>query len=402
VFTDFGVVFAAEFIRRVRSRPFLLGTAIGVLMIAVVAVLPALMERGVSNSARQIGVTGSSAVRSQAEQLLGADDFTIVDIDTAPPQVTRAFLHEHNDIAALVDVEKDKGGLRAVVYAEDPGTFPARRVTGDLAPLNIALGTGIPAHLVSKFQSIRINVRGVGGRFDNATRAEATRGVTMFLVSILYLVTLLNSQMLMASVAEEKTSRIAELLVAAISPAALLGGKVLATGLAGILQLLIWSITELVVGTKAGSIQNFQVLMSAITPELVVVFLIFFMIGFLEYSLLFAAAASLISRTEDLGSFTFPLVLPVIAAFIIAQFAVEAPNAQTVVVTSFIPLLSPFVMFTRYMVATTPPWQVGLAVLLNVAALAVIVPFAGKLYRVGLLLYGRPPKLSQIWSVLRT
>ncbi len=301
MFADFGLVFGAEFIRRVRSRPFLIGTGIGVLMIGVFSVLPAMLERGVSNSAKQIGVTGAPAVRSQAEELLGADDFTIVDVDATPAHVTHAFLHEHNDIAALVDVEKDKGGLRAVVYADDPGTFPAGRITRDLAPLNIALGTGIPAQLVAKFRSIRIDVRGVGGRFDNATRADATRGVTMFLVFILYLITLLNSQMLMASVAEEKTSRIAELLVAAISPAALLGGKVLATGLAGILQLVIWSIAELVVGTKAGAIENFAALTSAITPEIVIVFLIFFVLGFLEYSLLYAAAASLISRTEDLG-----------------------------------------------------------------------------------------------------
>ncbi|MGH7716032.1 MAG: ABC transporter permease [Vulcanimicrobiaceae bacterium] len=398
---DFGLVFVAEFIRRIRSRPFLLGTAIGVLMIGVFSVLPALMERSISNAAKPIGLTGTSAVRAQAEELLRAD-FAVTDVDAAPTNVTRAFLRDHDNINALVDVEQSGRGLRAIVYADDPGTFPAARITRDLAPLNIALGTGIPTHLASQFRSVRIDVHGVGGRFNTAMGADATRGVTTFLVFILYLITLLNSQMLMASVAEEKTSRIAELLVAAISPAALLGGKVFATGLAGILQLVIWSVTEVVVASKAGVIQNIHAFANAITPELVIVFLIFFAIGFLEYSLLYAAAASLISRTEDLGSFTFPLVLPVIAAFFIAQFALEAPNAQTVVITSFVPLLSPFVMFTRFMVATIPLWQVGLSVLLNLAALAVIVPFSGKLYRVGLLLYGRPPKLSQIWAVLRT
>lgn len=402
MFADLGLVFVAEFVRRIRSRPFMLGTGIGVLMIGVFAVLPALMERGASNSAKHIGVAGTPAMRAQAEQLLGEDNFTVVDVHTAPSDVTRAFLKEHENIAGLVVVDKAQHGLRATAYADDPGTFPVARVARDLSTLNIALGTGIPTQLVAQFRQIRIDVRGVGGRFDNATRAEATRGVTLFLVFILYLITLLNSQMLMASVAEEKTSRIAELLVASISPSALLSGKVLATGLAGILQLVIWCLTELVVGTKAGAIENFQALVNAITPEIVIVFLVFFVVGFLEYSLLFAAAASLISRTEDLGSFTFPLVLPVIAAFFIAQFALETPNSQTVVVTSFIPLLSPFVMFTRFMVTTIPPWQVGLAVLLNVAALAVIAPFAGKLYRVGLLLYGRTPKLSQIWAVLRS
>jgi ABC-2 type transport system permease protein len=398
---EFGLVFSAELVRRIRSRPFLIGTGVGVLMIGVFSVLPAIMERGESNAIKQIGVTGPPALRSQADELLRAD-FVVNDVEAAPTNVTRAFLRDHDNITALVEVEKAIGGLHVDVYADDPGTFPAGRITQDLAPLNIALGTGIPAHLVAQFRSIRIDVHGVGGRFETAIGADATRGVTMFLVSILYLVTLLNSQMLTASVAEEKTSRIAELLVAAISPASLLGGKVLATGLSGILQLVIWSVAELVAAGKSGGVQNVQVLMSAITPEVVIVFLTFFVIGFLEYSLLYAAAASLISRVEDLGSFTFPLVLPVIAAFFLAQFALQAPNAQIVLVTSFIPLLSPFVMFTRFMVATVPLWQVGLAILFNIAALAVIVPFAGKLYRVGLLLYGRTPKLSQIWTVLRT
>jgi len=402
VFTDFGIVFGAEFIRRVRSRPFIFGTAIGILMIAAFAVLPRILERGFSDSAKHVGVSGPVTLRAQAEKMLQDDNLTIVDIDTAPPAVTRTFLHDHGNITALVEVERAQNGLHAVVYADDPGTFQAERIASDLAPLNIALGTGIPTQLVAKLRDVRIDVHGVGGRFDSATRADATRGVTVFLIFLLYLTTLLNSQMLMASVAEEKTSRIAELLVASISPSALLGGKVLATGLAGILQLAIWSLTEIVVGTKAGAIQNVAVLVNAITPETVVLFLIFFTIGFLEYSLLFASAASLISRTEDLGSFTFPLVLPVIIAFFIAQFAIGAPSAPTVVITSFIPLLSPFVMFTRFMVATIPLWQVGVAVLLNIAALAIIVPFAGKLYRVGLLLYGRTPKLSQIWTVLRT
>jgi len=398
---DFRVVFAAEFLRRIRSRPFLLGTAIGVLMIALFSILPEILTHGGSNAVGDVGVTGAQSVREKAEQLLRAD-FVVSDVDALPPNVTRAFLREHGNLSAVVDVEQSGGSLQAVVYAKDPGTFPAERVTRDLAALNIALGTGIPTQLVARLRAVRTDVRGVGGRFDSATRADATRGVTMFLVFILYLITLLNSQMLMASVAEEKTSRIAELLVAAISPATLLGGKVLATGLAGILQLVLWCVTELIVADKSGVIQNAEVLFSAITPELVIVFLIFFAIGFLEYSLLFAAAASLISRTEDLGSFTFPLILPVIVAFFIAQFALDAPESQMVLVTSFIPLLSPFVMFTRFMVEIVPLWQVGLAILLNVAALAAIVPFAGKLYRVGLLLYGRTPKLAQIWTVLRT
>jgi ABC-2 type transport system permease protein len=116
---------------------------------------------------------------------------------------------------------------------------------------------------------------------------------------------------------------------------------------------------------------------------------------------MYAGAASLISRMEDLGSVVAPLVIPVVAGFLVAQVAVVAPNASNVVILSMIPLLSPFVMFARIAVATIPLWQVAVSILINLGAIGVIAIFAGKLYRVGLLTYGRPPKLAQVWAVLR-
>jgi ABC-2 type transport system permease protein len=91
-----------------------------------------------------------------------------------------------------------------------------------------------------------------------------------------------------------------------------------------------------------------------------------------------------------------------VAGFLVAQVAVVAPNSANVAVLSMIPLLAPFVMFARIAVATIPLWQIALSLLINLAAIAVIAIFAGKLYRVGLLTYGRPPRLAQVWAVLRS
>ena len=141
--------------------------------------------------------------------------------------------------------------------------------------------------------------------------------------------------------------------------------------------------------------------LDVLTPGLIAAFLIWFIIGFLQLSTLFAGAASLINRTEDLGSIAFPLVMPIVAAFLIAITGLAAPDSPLVVVCSYIPLLAPFVMFVRIAVSNVPLWQVAVSLAINLVALYLIAILAGKIYRVGMLLYGRAPSLRQVWSVIR-
>jgi ABC-2 type transport system permease protein len=97
-----------------------------------------------------------------------------------------------------------------------------------------------------------------------------------------------------------------------------------------------------------------------------------------------------------------PVVLPVVAAFIIAISALAVPDSPAVVVTSFIPLIAPFVMFARIVVSSVPAWQVGLSLAINVIAIGVIAVLGGRIYRVGMLLYGRTPRPSQIWQAMKS
>jgi ABC-2 type transport system permease protein len=130
-------------------------------------------------------------------------------------------------------------------------------------------------------------------------------------------------------------------------------------------------------------------------------FFIFFILGYLQLAMLFASAGSLISRTEDLGSVSGPLIIPVIGALFIAIAALGFPDAPWIVGASLVPLIAPFVMFARIAVSNVPVWQVALSLVINVAAVWVISILAGRLYRVGMLLYGRTPKLRQVWATIR-
>jgi ABC-2 type transport system permease protein len=406
---DLATVYVAEITRRIKSRPFLVGLVVGVLGIALLLKLPNFIENGITG-VRSVVLVGDPALTARAVPLLKDNDYGIA--ATLPPQaVDDALLKRYHAGSAIVLRANDEG-LHVAVYAHDPGNMSESALRRTLLPLQLQLITGRNATDVAKITTIPITVQAVASKFASAGQAEAARGVAYTLLFLLYLLTILNSQLVMSSVAEEKTSRIAELLVASVNPSALLAGKVLASATLGFLQLTIWIATAFWLGTAPGpsdaqgasanQLMTFTNALDVITPGLIAAFLVWFIVGFLQLSTLFAGAASLINRTEDLGSVAFPLVMPIVAAFLIAMAGLAAPDTPVVVACSYIPLLAPFVMFVRIAVSNVPLWQVGISLAINIAALYLIAVLAGKTYRVGMLLYGRSPSLRQIWGVLRS
>ncbi|HTU71684.1 MAG TPA: ABC transporter permease [Candidatus Baltobacteraceae bacterium] len=404
---DLATVYAAELARRIRSRPFIVGLVVGVLAIALVGKLPAFLDKQVS-SANAVVLIGSATLTARAEPLLAANDRILGSLPLQP--IDDAFLKRHG-AAAAIELRAAGDGLRVTVFAHDPGSVEPGLLRRELLPLQLELTTQRSAAEVKKISAIPIAIAAVGSKFSSAKQAAAVRAIAYTLIFFLYLLILLNSQLVTASVAEEKTSRIAELLVASVNPAALLSGKILASATLGMVQLAVWIATILFLGAGSGGSQaaasgggilSLGSVLDVITPGIVVAFFVFFVIGFLQVSTLFAGAASLINRTEDLGSITLPLALPVVAAFFIAIATLQVPDSTLAVVTSYVPLLAPFVMFTRIAVSNVPVWQIAVSIAINLAALYVIAVFAGKIYRVGMLLYGRSPSLRQVWSVIRS
>jgi ABC-2 type transport system permease protein len=413
---DFGIIFEAEFLRRVKSRAYLIGTLLGAAMIVFLSAAPALFAHGISSSTHRIVLAGDPALTAAAKTLL-AKDFDVSATEPAPANApTLADLAHDGDAAAVIVFKNGSGGLDVTAYAKDAAGFRTTTLRDDIVPLKVALAVHArPAMISSLLRDFTVDVHSLDAKFHDEASANAARGLALLLVVLLYLAIILNCQGVLTSVAEEKTSRIAELLVATTSPAQLLTGKIVAAGVTGSIQIAVWLGVGLAtaagvvnsVGGPSGGMHT-----SSMSPaglgsidlptSVIVAFVIFFILGFLQYATLYAAAASLISRTEDLGSVAGPLVLPVLAGFLLAQVALGIPNATGIAIASQIPLLTPFVMFTRMAVVTVPLWQVILAIGINVVATVGIVWLAGKVYRVGLLMYGRPPKLAQIFNVLRT
>jgi ABC-2 type transport system permease protein len=417
--TEIWVVFSVEFMRKVRSRIFLLATFAGVLSIVLMVMLPTLLSHVAKSSTDKIIVAGPPALRARVTAALQEHNnfHVIFQTDRLPQPVTVAYLDEHDKAAAAVAVSVRNKRLHVDVFPRDAATFDQVQFR-NLVPLNVELITGAPASEAKNVTTIDRSVHPLEKRFADAKSATLARGIAFGLVFVLYFAIIIASQSVMSAVAEEKTSRIAEILVATISPVNLLTGKTLAAAALAILQIVIWVAGAIVVlphsllasaGDASNSLADAGSSMPAaassptlIEPGVIAAFAVFFILGYLQHATLYAAAASLISRTEDLGLVTTPVILPVVGAFFIAQYALVEPTAPFAIVSSFIPFVSPFVMFTRVATSSVPVWQIALALLMNLALVAVCFFVAGKIYRVGMLLYGKLPTVKQIWNAIRT
>jgi ABC-2 type transport system permease protein len=403
------VIFQAEFLRKVRSRPYIIGTVLGIVGIFAFTSLPTILAHAFSNGGKNLVLVGDPALTNAAAALVREDYDVVAQVPSVAGGPTIAFLDAHGKAAGAVMLVRDAKGIHGTAYLRDAGSW-SNSFGRDIAPLNVAYATNLSPARITGLLHVPIETKSLDAKFADESSANAARAVAYLLVFMLYLSIILNAQAVMASVAEEKTSRIAELLVATVSPAQLLAGKIFAAGLAGAIQLALWAGTGIFTGQQmislfasgsSGAAAGPTIGAIPISTVQGIAFVLFFIVGFVQYATMYAAAASLINRTEDLGSVTIPLVIPVVVGFMLAQFALAQPHAQSVEIVSQIPLLAPFVMFTRIAVATVPAWEIALSLAINVVATVGIVWAAGKVYRVGLLMYGKMPSLRQIVATVR-
>lgn len=226
------------------------------------------------------------------------------------------------------------------------------------------------------------------------------------MVFVLYLVIMMFGQKVAMSVVTEKTSRAMEVLITSASPVALMFGKILASSVAGIIQIIaIFGSAFVSYNINKSYFENNAVMNTLFNfpASLVGYLLIFFLLGFLIYSFLFGAMASTVSKIEDLSSVVMLIQIIFVAGFVISTNAMTSGdvNSDLMKGLSIFPLTSPMAMFTRVAMSQVP----GLEILLSVAFLIIATIFIGyiaaKIYRVGVLMYGTKPTLGKIIKAIR-
>lgn len=226
---------------------------------------------------------------------------------------------------------------------------------------------------------------------DPDAERNEQRQVTAFLgVAVLYGLLILMGQYVAMGVVEEKSSRVVELLLSTIKPWQLLAGKVIGLGLLGLAQLLVICVAGL------GAALAFDVI--AVPGDVIGTMaqvIGWFLLGYAFYAAVFAAGAALVSRQEDLQSVLLPMIVLLVAAFLVAVQAAQNPEGSLARITSLVPALSPMVMPVRWAGGNVPWWELLLAVVLMLLAVAAVVRLGGRIYAGALLRTGGKVKVKE-------
>lgn len=284
-----------------------------------------------------------------------------------------------------------------------------------------------PARLDSLRTNPKLEYRGLDGNAEKQSRAGLSYAVGFISGFLIYLILFIYGTMVMRGVMEEKVSRIAEVIVSSVKPFQLMMGKIIGIGAVGLVQFIIWVLLvitlqvvarllmpgmtdQLQAGGAAGQTAQGNAALSMLMNNLSQVnwslmlgcFLFYFLGGYLLYSSLFAAVGSSVNEDpQDAQSLVLPITMPIIFSFVIMMKAVNDPNSSLAVFGSIFPLTSPIVMMARLahgIPEGLPAWQLILSMLLLIGGFIGTTWLAAKIYRTGILLYGKKASWKEMWK----
>lgn len=273
----------------------------------------------------------------------------------------------------------------------------AAGVLQQIYQMNAMIGSGMSVEEANAVMSIQIT-----GEVENLGKDQMQNFFyTYIMIFALYMVILLYGQMVATNVATEKSSRAMELLITSAKPTAMMFGKVIASCLAGLMQLVCVFGSALLFYSLNKSYWGSNMIISSIfniPPELFGYMLVFFILGFLIYAFMFGAVGSTASKLEDINTSVMPITMLFIIAFIVVMSSMGSGNVDNslMVICSYIPFTSPMSMFTRIAMSTVPWYEIAASIAVLIGSTALIGILSAKIYRVGVLMYGTTPKIRNI------
>ena len=283
----------------------------------------------------------------------------------------------------------------------DSNVATANSAVKDLYQLKMLRRHGLSAEQAGQVMTIQIkpNVQNLG--------KDQTKNFysAFIMIYALYVAVMTYGQMVATNVASEKSSRAMELLTTSASPVAMMFGKIIASCLAGLTQLVgIFGSAFLFYNLNRASWQGNQMINSIfnVPPDLLLYMILFFLLGFFIYGMMFGAVGSLVSKPEDIGSVAMPIILVFVIGFAVVMSSIEDPNnAIGMKICSFVPFTSSMAMFARVAMGSVSTGEIALSIAILVVSTVLIGILAAKIYRAGVLMYGTRPKLRTIWRSIR-
>lgn len=279
----------------------------------------------------------------------------------------------------------------------DTNTEVANGVLQQIYQMNAMINTGMTVDQASDVMNIQIT-----SEVENLGKNQVENFFyTYIMIFALYMVMLLYGQMVATNVATEKSSRAMELLITSAKPTSMMFGKVIASCIAGLIQIVAVFGSALLFYSVNKSYWNDNVIIEYIfniPPELFAYMLVFFVLGFLLYAFMYGAVGSTASKLEDINTSVMPITILFIVGFMVVMMSMASGNLDNTLmkICSYVPFTSPMAMFTRIAMSSVAWYEIVISIVVLVASAIGIGTLAAKIYRVGVLMYGTTPKISSV------
>lgn len=463
-FKKMWIVIQREYLNKVRKKSFLLITFLAPVFFAAIAILPSIIMMGAKEAAKTVGVVDRSGIvtpyLTDNDVTVFKDLGTELDVESAKSDLSAL---DVDVLLSISELDPEALTVKADCYSEKPlGMDTGSMIEG---MINDAVEDyRIESYGIDNLKEIMADVKSDVSLKTYTVNAEgeatiSESGIYMALSMILgmaiYMFIALFSGMVMSSVIEEKSSRVVEVLMSSVKATELMFGKIIGVALVALTQFLLWILltfillgvaigifgkdklaglmgddptTEMVAdmapgvnmgstidlqaltaqadttAVAAGEPSSMEVLKSTIGQinigQLLLAFVIFFIFGYLLYASLFAAIGSSVENEGDSSQLQLPITIPLLIAFFIAIYAFKAPDSALVFWGSMIPFTSPIVMLARipFGVAT---WEIVLSIALLVATFIACAWASAKVYKVGILMYGKKSTFKDLYKWLK-
>ena len=410
------LIIKREYLVRVRKKSFIIMTILAPLLLATLITAPVYL----ANEAKQERLI---AINQQDKFILENNDF--LHFTVVPNMEAKNLISDFNDSPyyALLLIEDEKFTLYSNQQISLNVSIDIQRQIEQIIKVNNLKSAGINPQLIENAkEKITLTTKLIGkdGASINS-HSEASMGIGFFSGILIYMFIFMYGTMVMRGVIEEKTNRIVEVIISSVKPFQLMMGKIIGVAFVGLTQFILWIFLTIIISTIAeftfldansmsAQINNDEqsILLAQIAVftsginliQIFISFIFYFLAGYLMYSSLFAAVGSAVDAEADTQQFILPITIPLIFSFILIQPIMDNPEGPLAFWMSIIPFTSPVIMMVR-MPFGVENWEIFLSMIILVSTFITTTWLAGRIYRVGILMYGKKVSYKELLKWLR-
>ena len=439
------IIIGREYLNRVKKKSFLIVTFLVPVLFAALCMLPALIINGLNEESKTLAVVDESSVVMpylQDSELVSYKDCTGRSVEELKAELGES---DYDAILAISPLDTVARTVSADIFSLKPLGIDLGEI------VNSRINDAVEAYRISTYdiedlkvimEEVKADVKLRSYTLDEEGKETINESgvfmiVSMVLGMIIYMFIVIFGGMVMSSVIEEKSSRVVEVLVSSVKATELMFGKIIGIALVAITQFLLWVVLTAAIIGIVGSIAGPSLLadtdpatmvqmsagvdaaqaeaiasamsepgeMSVILTTLknmpiatiLVCFLVFFVFGYMLYASLFAAIGSAVENEGDTQQLQIPVTIPILIGFFIAIYAFKAPESPLVFWGSMIPFTSPIVMLARLPFGV-PAWEIIVSIVLLIATVVLCAWISAKIYRVGILVFGKKSTFKDLWK----